>query len=437
MKGKKLLSMLTAGALAVTMVMPVMAADDGGSFDADVTTKTGVVRVEVPTSMAIAVDQFEITHTGNQIAAGEFDMTNKSEMDVKVTITSTATPAAGVNLVSTAKAAQDSTGADAWLGVAAKTNDGTANSGKEYDDLKTGTDADAKVEDFWELTDANANVTSFAADTKKAEQVFYLAKGTGSAEYKLAVPDATEQVKKTFAKFYELTENTAIDDNTKLKTAVEADDVYVVATGDIAKDGASVEKLAKGSTVADNTYAGTNKYYTAAADASTPANSKIYVYAAMANDGGKAGFTYIGKLGGKETWSATDIGTINIAYKIAGVTGTRYAEVLPDCTYGLYAEAIKACKLQTIASGTGTDITAAITADKGIYIKVGSEFLKDDASKLTSVKLNETALTITTKGNSSGNDNAVYFKLPSGTTVKSGDKFIITVDGKNYSFTVA
>lgn len=335
MKGKKLLSMLTVGALAVTTVMPVMAADDGGEFEVGVTTKTGVVRVEVPTSMAIAVDQFEITHTGTQIAAGEFNMTNKSEMDVKVTITSTATLGTGVNLVSTAKAAEDSTGADAWLGVAAKTNDGSANSGKVYDDLKTGTDADAKVEEFWELTDANANVTSFAADTKKAEQTFYLAKGSGNATYKLAVPDALTQVEKTFAKFYELTEDSTITDDDTLASEVAAKDVYVVAAANIGNDGEAVTKIEKGS--AAGTFDGTNnKYYTAAEDASTPATGKIYVYASMATDGGKAGFTYIGKLGGKETWTKTDIAKIKVAYEITGVTATRYNEVVDDCTYGLY-----------------------------------------------------------------------------------------------------
>lgn len=339
MKGKKLLSMLTAGALAVTMVMPVMAADDGDDFNVSVGTKTGVVRVQVPTSMAIAVDQFEITHTGTQITAGEFNMTNKSEMDVKVTITSTATPGTGVNLVSTAKAAEDSTGADAWLGVAAKTNDGSGNSGKEYDDLKTGDATTSKVEEFWELSDANANVTSFAADTKKAEQTFYLAKGTGSATYNLAVPDAATQAEKTFAKFYELTADANVTDGDTLKTEVAAKDVYAVLTADIAKDGASVTKIAKGTAETSiPAYDSNSTYYTAADDASTPATGKKYVYASMATDGGKAGFTYIGKLGGKETWTGTDIGVINVAYKIAGVTGTRYNEVVNDCTYGLYAE---------------------------------------------------------------------------------------------------
>lgn len=383
MKGKKLMSMVTAGALAATMVMPVMAADDGGEFDVSVGTKTGVVRVEVPTSMAIAVDQFEITHTGTQIAAGEFEMTNKSEMDVKVTITSTATLGSEVNLVSTAKAAKDSTGADAWLGVAAMTNDGSGNSGKKYDDSKTGDDTTPKVEEFWELTDENSNVTSFATDTKKAEQTFYLAKGTGNAAYKLTVPDDTNYEAKSFAKFYDLTVDSSITDNDTLKTAVAAHDVYAVATTDIAKDEASVTMIAKGSPDTDFTYAGSNTYYTAADDASsTPATGKIYVYAAMATDGGKAGFTYIGKLGGKETWTGTDIGTIKVAYKIAGVTGTRYDEVKDDCTYGLYTnEEANATTMSAISITNGTAAIRLVTGQNAV------------ASKISSVKVDGTATT--------------------------------------------
>ena len=148
MKGKKLLSMLTAGTLAATMAMPVMAAD-GGSFDVDVTTKTGVLRVEVPTSLAIAVDQFETTNTGTQIYSGEFEIANKSEINVKVGVTSTATVKDGVALaakrsdVDTATAA----GGTAWLAVAAK------KSANNYE-AATGSD------DFANLNEAAANVTT-------------------------------------------------------------------------------------------------------------------------------------------------------------------------------------------------------------------------------------------------------------------------------------
>lgn len=100
----------------------------------------------------------------------------------------------------------------------------------------------------------------------------------------------------------------------------------------------------------------------------------------------------------------------------------------------------KECKLQTIAtsgSGVGTDITASIGSDKGVYIKVDDAFLTTDASKLTSVSVNGTELTITTKGNSAGNGNAVYFKFPAGTQLTSGAVITIVLDGVTYTCTLS
>ena len=66
MRNKKLLSTVVATTLiASTMVMPVMA--EGTNFDVNVTTKTAVLRVKVPTTIAIAVDQFEMVDEGTQI----------------------------------------------------------------------------------------------------------------------------------------------------------------------------------------------------------------------------------------------------------------------------------------------------------------------------------------------------------------------------------
>lgn len=452
MKRKKLFSTAVAGMLvAAQMVMPVAAAapTPNGEFDVDLTTKTGVLRVEVPTSMAIAVDQFMITTPGTQIASSEFPMTNKSEMAVKVEVTSTATLGSGISLVPTAAAAKSSQGNEAWLGVAAMTGDGA------YDIADT-TD---KTETKGDLTDANTNVTTFVTEnsTSTAKQTFYLEKGTGAASYALAVPAATTNKvadkDRTYTKFYELTaiDMTGATDDTakeaKVKAQVDASDVYVVITADAGKDGTAVTKIAKGDTF---TYANTNTYYTADDEGvelsavNAASNTKIYVYGTMATAGGKAGFTYIGKLSGaRETWTKADISKIHVAYTITGVTVDRYDEVKDACKYGLYtgsgssSTTETACKLQTIVSGTGTDITPATTADKGIYIKVGSNFLTTASDKLTSVKLNNTELTISTKGNSSGNANAVYFKMPTGTTLRSGDKFTIVLDGTTYVFTVA
>ena len=340
MKRKKVLSTAVAGALvAAQMAMPVMAAD-GGSLDVDVTTKTGVLRVEVPTNMAIAVDQFEITQTGAQIASGTFDMTNKSEVNVKVAVTSTVELGDGITLASAKDAVK---GNEAWLGVAAKT---AANS---YDDLTTDDSNDPNntggtntlVEDYWDLSEKNANVTSFARG--EARQTFYLEKGTGTVEYKMAQADASAAMTvQSYAQLFELTALTPTsNDDAGLQAEVDKGDVYYVVTADIG-EGATVKKIAKGTTVAGSAdaYASINTYYTAAAVA-TPIGSATastsYVYAAMNTAGGAAAFTYVGKLSNeKETWTSEDIKKVSIAYTITGVTASNYDDVKSDCTYGLY-----------------------------------------------------------------------------------------------------
>lgn len=355
MRNKKFLSTVVATALATTMAMPVMAAD-GGSLDVDVTTKTGVLRVEVPTQMAIAVDQFEITQAGAQIASGEFDMVNKSEMAVKVDVTSTATLGSGINLVSSVDAAKNSDGNDAWLAVAAKTASGS------YDDA----DTDA-TENFYDLTEANANVTTFGSDDLAAKQTFYLEKGTGSAGYTVAVPK-DNKASVSYAQFYELTAiGTQPTDDAELQAEVNKGDVYVVAVapGTDPSDKDAATKIVKGSTVATGTFAGTSTYYTAAdtvtaADAIT--DGKLYVYASMGTAGEAAGFTYVGKLSNaKDTWTNDDIKKVSIAYDITGVTATKFDEVKNDCTYGLYAP-ITGPQFNVSASGLIT--MTGLTADK-------------------------------------------------------------------------
>ena len=126
MRNKKLLSTVVASALVATiMAVPVMA-DDGGSVDVDVTTKNAVLGVEVPTTLAVAINQFEKGDSGSQIFSGDFDITNKSEIPVKLQVTSTATldSASPITLVSSKKAAEDSKEAngEAWLAVAAQTS---------------------------------------------------------------------------------------------------------------------------------------------------------------------------------------------------------------------------------------------------------------------------------------------------------------------------
>ena len=335
MRNKKLLSTVVASAfVATTMAMPVMASESG-SVPVDVTTKEGVLRVVVPTKMSMEIDQFEIGQAGAQIASSEFEMQNLSEMDVKVEVTSTAALDTGISLVSSKKAAADSTGDEAWLAAAAMT------AAKAYDDAST-TDA---TENYWDLTETNANVTTFASDTKKAVQTFYLAKASGDTNYQLAVPGAATQVDKNFAKFYKLTSiSTQPTDDATLQTAVNASDVYVVVTNDVGNDGETVTKITKGTTVAggSNAWDGDNTYYTADTTPSTPASGNVYVYASKATaaaQGAAAGFKYVGKLSNaKESWSTADITGVSIAYTITGVTATNYNTEKDNCTYGLYKE---------------------------------------------------------------------------------------------------
>lgn len=338
MKRKKLLSMLTAGALVATMAMPVMAADSG-EVDVEVTTKTGILRVEVPTTLAVAVDQFETTDAGSQIYSEDFEIANKSEVNVKVSVTSTATVKSGVTLaakrsdVATATAA----GGTAWLAVAAK-KDAT-----HYE----GTTA---ADDFANLNDASPNVTTFAASgaTATAAQTFYLKKGTAnSAAYKLLKPSADGKNNDvSYAQFYKLTALTAQPtSDAELQTAVNASDIYVVVTANAGNDGETVTKIAKGSTVANSTFVGTNTYYTAAAGATPVADLKaadIYTYGEMTKESADAdaAFRYIGELSSnKAEWDATDVPSVKIAYTIQGLPQSTYDAAAADgITYGLYKE---------------------------------------------------------------------------------------------------
>lgn len=379
MKRKKLLSTAVAGTLvAAQMVMPVMAAD-GGEVDVNVTTKTAVIRVEVPTTLAIAVDQFMMSGDNTQISSGAFEMTNKSAVDVKVTVTSTAKLAATTKLVATKAGAADSTKeGEAWLGVAAKS------SATSYDDPTTDTsdnsDSENPVADTPEtistLTEANKNVATFVQGTGEdaakgtATQVFYLAKGTGDVGYKMlnAGEDASAI---NYAQFYLLTKDTTATGvgADELAALIKDNDVYVATAA--ADNGQSLELVAKGGT---HTYSATEIYYTAAATPTAKASlesDKLYVYGATANaaTGGAAAFRYLGTLSGKqESWTNTDIEKITIKYDIVGVTAEKYSDVATDVKYGLY---IAATPAEAAPSITGTTVTfskangAEITVDLG------------------------------------------------------------------------
>lgn len=340
MRNKKLISSALAGMLVVAqMAMPVMAAD-GGSVDVTVTTKTGILRVEVPTTLAIAVDQYETTDSGTQIYSEDFTIVNKSEVNVKVSVASTATVKDGIELAAKRADVAKATGTNgtAWLAVAASLD------GSKYETNNKLTD----------LSEASANVTTFAKNgtATTAAQTFYLKKGTADTEaYKLLVPVADGKDNNvSYAQFYKLTAlATQPTSDDELQTAVNANDIYVVVKTAAGTDGTAVTKIAKGSTVAASTFAATNAYYTAADAATAVANleaANIYVYGELTKEstGADAAFRYIGELSGsKEVWDATDISKVNIAYTIQGLKQSTYdAAVTEGITYGLYKESVEA-----------------------------------------------------------------------------------------------
>lgn len=358
MRNKKLLSTMLATALVATsMTMPVMAAD-GGEVDVTVTTKNAVIRVEVPTTLSVAVNQFEKGDTGSQIYSAAFDITNKSEIPVKMKVTSKATLASTgtIDLVSSKDAVSESTSTNgaAWLAVAAKTSAGkyTEESGKDIKDL---TEASKNVATFVQGTDA-------AKSTATAEQTFYLnANATPTVTYTKVAPTDAAELKEaqeiSYAQFYEVTAmGTQPADEDALQTAVDASDVCAIDGSD------AVTFLEKGTVIEDAPASGST-YYTVAStptDVKSLAASKIYIYgeAAAATTGGAAGFRYIGKLSEKDNWSATDISNINIKYEIAGVQTTKYDEVETSCVYGLYDDGP-----QMTVSASGLITITGLTAD--------------------------------------------------------------------------
>ena len=165
MKKKKLLAAVMTGTLAAAqMTMPVMAATGTGSVDVDVQNTDTVLRVQVPTALKVAVDEFETAKDGSQISSAAFEMVNKSAVPVSVAVESTVTLGTGVVLAESADDV-DNTATEMWLAVAAQTEK------DKYGATTVG-----------ELTAESANVESFDATSKKAAQTFYLAEGTRSEE---------------------------------------------------------------------------------------------------------------------------------------------------------------------------------------------------------------------------------------------------------------
>ncbi len=338
MRNKKLLSTVVASALvATTMVMPVMA-EDQGEVNVEFTTKNPVIRVQAPTSILAAVDPLEMNTAGTQIHSGDFTLVNKSEVPVKIDVKSVVTLGSGVTLVDTKKKAVDSTDkakSEAWLAVAAQTSAG------QYIETANKTAGD--------LTEADKNVATFKTESSEsaASQTFYLDKAASSTTgYTLIAPVATggttaatykEQL--TYAQVYELTAATYADE-AALLAALKTTDVYV---GTAETDSTPLKLLPAGTTTLDTAdkWASSNKYFTAGTEnaltsTSNPlADGKKYVYGEASAAGDDTAFRYIGKLGsGKTSWSDTDIDEMDITYSIYGVTGEDYEAA--NTQYGLY-----------------------------------------------------------------------------------------------------
>lgn len=352
MKRKKLMATAVASALvAAQMVMPVAAATGSGSVDVDVQNTDTVLRVQVPTDLVVAVDEYEIAKDGSQISSAAFEMVNKSAVPVSVAVTSTAT-VTGVALSATNEV--DNTADEMWLAVAAQT------AKNEYG-----------VEKIGDLTSKSANVATFDGTSKTAAQTFYLAEATGNVVYNFVDVTTAGDVGEgnSFGEYHALTAITLSTGNEQsdLNTQIAAGDVYEVAQADSA-----VTKIEKGSSA---TYSTTSDYYTAAASTTGLTNIAVgkYIYAEMstaAAAGGEAAFRYIGKLSThKQNWSSTDFSKIAIAYTITGLNSSVYADAVADQSvrYGLYTAPVAPSVPGYTA---GTPIAKTVAADTEIRIPV-------------------------------------------------------------------
>lgn len=339
-KWKKAIAATTASAIiAAQAVMQVAAA--GGTINADMSTKVPVIRVTVPTTMAVSVNEFQMGDEGSQITSGEFRMKNLSEIPVNVKVTSTATLDADITLVGTRAEAVESTDASKpamWLAAVAAVNDDSGT--LEY---ASGEDKTVKA-----LAGTEANATAFAtADGKStAVQNFYL-KQASNAQYKAIVGSDASEIGNG-ADYYKLTPDAGITDQNTLDAALADNDIYKVGTAPVAGTGQAITKTDKGGTAV---YA-SGVYYTIddtpTAYATVAADSTgiyLYIDSATTEDGDAAAFRYAGALSSaKSGWSSnSDLTAIEIKYDIKGISGDVYSAVAGEdgsgLTYGYKGEA--------------------------------------------------------------------------------------------------
>lgn len=428
MRRKKLLTAAIATALVAAQVVMPVAAADGGTVEVDVTTKTAVLQVIVPTKLSVAVDPMEMSDSGTQIYSDTFSILNQSEVPVRVDIKSTVTLKDDSMRLLPKKS--DVSGASAaagqvWMGVAAQTS-----AGKFIEEAG---------KDIGDLTEASANVTTFtqkmtgegedAALGKEGEaaQVFYLKAGKDDTEFKML--NANEKVDKalTYTQYRELTPET-VANQSALDILLVDKDVYVATAA--AEDEQPLEKVEKGGT---HSWDGDEKYYTAddnvtAAKDIADNHTVLYVYGgrtAADETDGKAAFRYVGALSTAQlAWSDDDIQKIDIEYTIVGVKGSDYdtMKTKGDIAYGLYAPVppvpteITGVKI-TDATGTKTYNTADGLASRiksyGITFVVGED--DPDLSELTATKIVI--------------DNKEYTFTKSEATAANSDKKVYTLNG--------
>lgn len=445
-KWKKLTTATVASAIiAAQAVMQVAAA--GGTIDADMSTKIPVLRVKVPTKMAVSVNEFQMEDVGSQVYSDEFTMKNLSEIPVSVEVTSTATLGTDVTLVGTRAEAETSTDTVSpamWLAAVAAIQD---NGGKleyaEGDDVTVGA-----------LDGAEANATTFTSGDSgiTAVQNFYLQKAE-NAEYTGIVGAEAKDI--GGADFYELTALTNGSDDADGAAVLAKDkDIYIASTAPVAGTPQSLTKVAKGTAAAGITWPTSGVAYSIAAspaadatDAGNAAKLYLYVDSATAAAGDAAAFRYAGALSSAKTsWSTDDLKGIKIVYDITGIPSPTYDEIAGDdgngLTYGYRATA-KAVAGTKIAKGDGTQISGGAAVATRFKGTAGTQFQFDVSSvdltdlEVTKIVIDGSEYEFTSSANaaagaSANSDGKVYaIKGFTADTVSKvalyyGDKYIVT-----------
>lgn len=374
-KWKKAAAGAAAGAIIAAQAMMHVAAA-GGSINADMSTKIPVLRVVVPTSMAVSVNEFQMGDAGSQVTSGEFDMKNLSEIPVNVKVTSTATLGSGVTLVGTRAAAAESTDEEhpaMWLAAVAAVN----KNGSTYEYAATGDDKTIAA-----LGGMESNATAFVTgdDGKgKAIQNFYLDEATAAA-YK-AIASADAEAIGSGADFYKLTKLSPASDDAAGAAALAADkDIYVVGGTPVDGIAQEITKVNKGTAAADITWtASASEAYSLADEATSLSDVKtdttgvyMYIDSATEDANGVAAFRYAGALSAaKSGWSTTELSAITIAYDITAIPSPTYDEIAgadgSGLTYGYKAEenaqvTFSTDGLITIAAASG-DIKSLVVND--------------------------------------------------------------------------